>query len=163
MKNFWMVAVLAALAVPVIAQTTSQTNSQAGDKAQVFSAADLHQQLAALGEKAKGQGSSGSTLGEYGSHALKLSVRTASGSAEVHGRFDDVMVVTGGAATLITGGTVIDPKTGKDEETKGTGIQDGKSQRVGVGDIIHIPAGTPHQLMIPKGTTFSAFVVKVRE
>jgi quercetin dioxygenase-like cupin family protein len=31
------------------------------------------------------------------------------------------------------------------------------------GDILHIPAGTPHQLIISKGGFFTAFVVKVRE
>jgi quercetin dioxygenase-like cupin family protein len=36
------------------------------------------------------------------------------------------------------------------------------TQTVSVGDIIHVPAGTPHQLLIAKGVLFSAFVVKIR-
>jgi uncharacterized RmlC-like cupin family protein len=72
-------------------------------------------------------------------------------------------VVTSGSATLITGGTMIDPQTGADGEMKGTRIQDGTLQKITKDDIVHIPAGTPHQLIIAPGDTFSAIVVKVRE
>jgi mannose-6-phosphate isomerase-like protein (cupin superfamily) len=132
-------------------------------KSEYFSNKDIQAQLTGLAPKAKASGSSGSTLGDYGSHALKLSVRTSSGGAEVHAHFDDVLVITQGQATLITGGTVVDPKTDNDGETKGASIRDGKSQTISVGDIIHIPAGTPHQMIIAPGTLFSTFVVKVKE
>lgn len=133
------------------------------NKAEYFSHKDLQAQLAELGAKAKASGSSGSTLGDYGSHALKLSVRTSSGGAEVHAHFDDVILVTQGQATLITGGTVVDPKTDKDGETKGSSIRNGKSQSISAGGVAHIPAGTPHQMILAPGTLFSALVVKVKE
>ena len=120
-------------------------------------------QLTALVEKARPSGSSGAALGDYKSHAIKLSVRTASGGAEIHAHYDDIFVVTDGSATLITGGTVVDTKTGADGESKGTRIQDGKSHTITKSDIVHIPAGTPHQLIIAPGDTFSTIVVKVRE
>jgi mannose-6-phosphate isomerase-like protein (cupin superfamily) len=152
-----LIAILAAvaLAIPAYAQTAS--------KAEVFSGQDVAAQLAALAQTAKASGSSGATLGDYTSHAIKLSVRTASGGAEVHAHYDDIFVVTQGSATLITGGTVINAETGKDGETKGTGIQDGKSQTIAKSDIVHIPAGTPHQLIIAPGDVFSTIVVKVKE
>jgi len=138
--------------------------AQTGTKqAQVFSSAELQQQIASLEAAARKNGSSGATLGDYGSHRLQLSLRAVNGGAEVHAHFDDVMVVLGGTATLITGGTVIDGKTGPDGETKGSGIRDGVRHTIGKGDVLHIPAGTPHQLLIPPGTMFRAFVVKVRE
>jgi len=140
--------------IPSFAQST---------KAEYFSNKDLRHQLDELAVKAKASGSSGSTLGDYGSHALKLSVRTSSGGAEVHAHFDDVIMVTQGQATLITGGTVIDPKTDQDGETKGASIRDGKSQLISAGDIVHVPAGTPHQMTIAPGVLFSAVVVKVKE
>jgi len=71
--------------------------------------------------------------------------------------------VTEGKATLVTGGTVVNPKGESDGETKGSGIQKRKSQTIVQGDIVHIPAGTPHQLMIAGGDTFGAIVVKVKE
>ena len=146
---------LAASALPAIAQT--------GGKAEVFPSGTVHGQLTQLLDEAQAKGSSGSTLGDYKSHALKLSVRTTSGGAEIHAHFDDVMVVTEGSATLITDGTIVDPHTGSDGETKGTSIKDGVSRTIAVGDIVHVPAGTPHQLILAKGTVFSAFVVKIKE
>ena len=131
--------------------------------AEVFSGKDVAAQLTALTQQSRSAGSSGSTLGDYKSHAIKLSVRTATGGAEVHTHFDDIFVVTGGKATLITGGTLVDEQTGGDGESKGSKIQDGKSQTIAEKDIVHIPAGTPHQLVIAPGVTFSAIVVKVRE
>jgi mannose-6-phosphate isomerase-like protein (cupin superfamily) len=158
MKQFAMILAIGALALPGIPAL-----AQSGTKAQVFTTADLDRQLTHLSASAKVEGSSGSTLGDYGSHALKLSVRGTSGGAEVHAHFDDVMVIEGGAATLVTSGTVIDPKTAANGETKGTGIRGGLSRKIAKGDVVYVPAGTPHQLLIPKGTIFSAFVVKIRE
>lgn len=143
------------LALPLAAQTTG--------KAEVFSAKDIKAQLASLAPQAKASGDSSSVLGDYKTHSLRLSARAASGGGEVHTHFDDVMVVTEGTATLITGGTLVDSHTESDGELRGTGIKDGQSQTIAVGDVIHVPAGTPHQLMIAPGTTYSAMVVKVRE
>jgi mannose-6-phosphate isomerase-like protein (cupin superfamily) len=146
-----------------IAAMTIACLAQSGNSAEVFSGRDVAARLATLAQSAKASGSSGATLGEYKSHAIKLSVRTASGGAEVHAHYDDIFMVTEGKATLITGGTVVDAKTGKDGETKGSKISDGKSQTIEKSDIVHIPAGTPHQLIIAPGDVFSTIVVKVRE
>ncbi|MFP5234302.1 MAG: hypothetical protein ACLGSD_00245 [Acidobacteriota bacterium] len=90
-------------------------------------------------------------------------MRSKSGGAEIHAHFDDVMVVLGGSATLITGGAVVNAKTDAHGETKGTEIMNGVKHTLVKGDIIHVPAGTPHQLVLPPNGEFSAFVVKVRE
>ena len=146
--------IMAVLAIPCYALQ--------GSKAEVFPSKDVASQLSALVEKAKASGSSGATLGDYKSHAIKLSVRTGSGGAEVHGHYDDIFVVTQGQATLVTGGTVLDAKTKADGEITGTKIQDGTSQTIVKGDVVHIPAGTPHQLLL-HGETFSAIIIKVKE
>ena len=158
MKQFAAILAIGALVLPGIPAL-----AQNSTKAQIFTAVELEHQLAELAGSAKEKGSSGSTLGDYGSHALKLSVRGASGGAEVHAHFDDVMVIEGGTATLVTGGTVIDPKTATGGETKGPGILGGVSQKIAKGDVVYVPAGTPHLLLIPKGTIFSAFVVKIHD
>ena len=152
---------LAICALPLLAIAAYAQND--AKKAEYFSAQDIQKQLADLAPQAKSSGSSGSTLGDYTSHQIKLSVRTSSGGAEVHAHYDDVFFVTQGQATLTTGGTVVDAKTDADGETKGPSIQDGKTQVISVGDVVHIPAGTPHQLKIAPGTLFSTIVVKVKE
>ena len=128
-----------------------------------FSSQQVQQKLAGLTPQAKSTGSSGATLGDYGSHALKLSIRTISGGAEIHAHYDDVFVVTQGKATLITGGSVVNAQEGKDGETEGKNIRDGKSQIISVGDVVNIPAGTPHQLLVAPGTLYSSIVIKVKE
>lgn len=143
------------LAVPALAQT--------GGKSEVFASPQIRAQLDALAAKAKDTGSSGATLADYGSHKVQLSVRTTSGGAEVHAHYDDVMVVEQGSATIITGGTVISPKTGDDGETKGTKIEGGTSRTIAQGDIVTVNAGIPHQILVPSGTIYSALVIKVRE
>ncbi|MGA7109400.1 MAG: hypothetical protein WBV28_18925 [Terracidiphilus sp.] len=142
---------------------SSSATAQSAGKAEVFSSRQVQDQLATLAQHAMDTGSAGVTLADYGSHKLQISVRTSSGGAEIHAHFDDVMIVQQGTATLITGGTLVDPKTSADGETKGTAIQGGQSQTIAPGDVITVNAGVPHQLVIPPGTTYSALVIKVKE
>jgi mannose-6-phosphate isomerase-like protein (cupin superfamily) len=153
MKLTFVIGLL--LSLPLAAQTAG--------KPEVFSAKDIKAQLASLAPQAKSAGSGSTVIGKYGTHNIMLSARTTSGGGEVHQHFDDVMIVTEGTATLITGGTLVDPHTESDGELRGKSIKDGQSQTVSVGDVVHVPAGTPHQLILAPGTAYSAMVVKVKE
>ncbi|MGA3343550.1 MAG: hypothetical protein ABSC76_01670 [Terracidiphilus sp.] len=155
MKKAMMIAATLSLAVSAATLT--------GDKAEVISSGEVQTQLAQLAPQAKVNGSSGSTLASYGNLALKLSVRTASGGAEIHAHLDDLMIVEQGSATLVSGGKVIDAKTDSEGETKGTSIQGGRSRTIAPGDVIIVPAGVPHQLLISPGTLYSALVAKIKE
>lgn len=146
-----------------IALFAASCSSQTRSNAEVFTSAQIHSRLKQLAATAAATRSGGSTLGNYGTHAIKLSERTASGGAEIHAHFDDVMIVLEGKATLVTGGEVVDPHTAGNGETTGTALRSGVRQSIAAGDVVHIPAGTPHQLIIPKGTTYSALVIKVKE
>jgi mannose-6-phosphate isomerase-like protein (cupin superfamily) len=153
----WAVVFVLAVAVGVPAV------AQSAGKSDVFNAKDVDAQIAALVAKAQANGSAGDTLADYGSHKIQISVRTVSGGAEVHAHFDDVMLVKQGTATLITGGTVVDAIEGPGGETHGKSIEGGVTRTVSPGDIITVNAGVPHQLIVPAGTTYVAFVIKVRE
>jgi mannose-6-phosphate isomerase-like protein (cupin superfamily) len=150
-----VILAMAALTIACCAQTHPKAN--------VFSGQAVTSQLAALVQAAKASGGSGATLGEYKSHAIKLSVRTASGGAEIHEHYDDIFFVTEGKAKLVTGGSVIHAKTDSEGETKGSSIQNGESQTIAKGDVVHIPAGLPHQLILAPGAVYSSIVIKVRE
>lgn len=128
-------------------------------KVDYFSAQAIKQQLATL----EASGSGGTTIGEYANHQLKLSIRTTSGGAESHAHYVDVFWVTQGKATLITGGTIENPRTISEGEVQGSGISGGHTQVISVGDVVHIPAGTPHQLKIAKGTVYSSIVMKIKQ
>ena len=155
MKILLVLAASAFLSAPALSQSPAA--------AQVYSGKDVAAQLDALSRAAQASGSSGATLGDFSSHAIKLSVRTSSGGAEIHAHYDDIFLVTGGRATLITGGRVLQAQTGADGETKGSSIEGGTRRLLEEGDVVHIPAGTPHQLLIAPGETYRSIVVKVKE
>ena len=154
MKGSFAIALIV-ISIPCLAQSPR--------KAQVFSSTQIRSELHQLAQQGGAKGSSGSTLADYGALAIKLSERTVSGAAEIHAHNDDVMLVTEGTATLVTGGDLIDAHTVGDGEVAGSGIRNGISQSIVTGDVIHIPAGTPHQLLIAPGTTYSALVIKVKQ
>lgn len=153
------------LSIPLFAAIalTLSASAQSGGKTDVFSAAQIQSQLTALAAQVAASGSAGTTLADYGSHKVQISVRATSGGAEVHAHFDDVMIVQQGTATLITGGSIPDAKSNPDGETRGTSIQGGQSRAISAGDIVTVNAGVPHQILVPAGTTYSAIVIKVRE
>jgi mannose-6-phosphate isomerase-like protein (cupin superfamily) len=150
-----LILAMAALTTACCAQTQAKAN--------VFSGQAISSQLAALAQGAKASGAGGATIGEYKSHAIKLSVRTASGGAEIHAHYDDIFFVTEGDAKLITGGSVIHAKTDSEGETKGSSIQNGESETITKGDVVRIPAGLPHQLILAPGTVYSSIVIKIKE
>jgi mannose-6-phosphate isomerase-like protein (cupin superfamily) len=113
--------------------------------------------------EAKKRGSASVTLVDYGTYQIQLSVRAASGGAEVHAHWDDVMVVEEGNATLVTEGRVVDAKTDPSGETRGARIEGGKRHALAEGDMVTVRAGTPHQILLAPGTTYGAMVVKIHE
>src|SRR5580692_5936490 len=110
-----------------------------------------------------GDGSASETLKEYPQHFAMLSFRSRSGEVEVHERFADLFVVLAGAATLVTGGTVTGARIVAPGETRGDSIAGGTPKNLRPGDIAHIPAGTPHQMLLKCDETITSLVMKVQE
>lgn len=79
---------------------------------------------------------------------------------EMHAHEADIYVAVDGNAQLTLDGRL----EGADEispgQSKGGRIVDGRTLTLGAGDVVHIPAGTPHQLMT-QDTTYKQFVVKI--
>ncbi|HYV62306.1 MAG TPA: hypothetical protein VE958_06510 [Bryobacteraceae bacterium] len=98
-------------------------------------------------------------VGNWGNHSLLAIRREADGEAEVHDTQVDVIFVKSGEGTLVLGGTVVEPRTTAPGETRGKSIKGGVSKKMAAGDVIHIPAKIPHQMLVPKALSFE--VVKV--
>jgi mannose-6-phosphate isomerase-like protein (cupin superfamily) len=85
--------------------------------------------------------------------ALVQRVSAETNDAILHEKVTEIYYLTQGSGTLELGGTLVDPKpfgpsTGLPDigpSQRGTGIRGGTSRRVGVGDVVVIPAGTPHR------------------
>jgi mannose-6-phosphate isomerase-like protein (cupin superfamily) len=79
---------------------------------------------------------------------------TPPGVVAVHFKVTEIYHVTDGAATLVTGGTMLNAKTRPADSTavkledgpgaSGTAIQGGVTRRIKAGDVVVIPAGVPH-------------------
>ena len=83
------------------------------------------------------------------------------GEAEFHENAADFMVVVGGEANLVLGGTIRDGKTTGPGEIRGAIIDSGKTYAVEAGDIVNIPAKTPHQVLVAPGKQITYFLLKV--
>ncbi len=126
----------------------------------LWKAADLKAVAKELASKMNEKKAAGKGLATFANHAAMITHREASGEAEVHDTKVDVFIVVDGKATLECGGTVVGAKkTGP--ETLGTSIRGGVKKTLEAGDIVHIPAKTPHQLLIEPGGKFTYFVFKV--
>ncbi len=128
-----------------------------------YSPADLAAMEKKLEQKADANGLATETLKQYASDYTMLAYRSKSGKAELHEKFADFYFVVGGEATLVSGGHIVNSATTAPGEVRGDSVQDGRETRLKKGDIVHIPANIPHQLVLAKGATFQYFIVKVQE
>lgn len=95
-----------------------------------------------------------SDLTVLGSH------RAGPGQVEVHDKETDVFYVVEGSATFITGGTMIDGKKTRPDQWLGKDIKGGETHHLAKGDVIVIPAGTPHWFK-EVSPSINYYVVKV--
>lgn len=86
--------------------------------------------------------------------------RDKNGQVEVHDKETDVIYVVDGEATFVTGGKMNGGKTTKAGQWLGDSIDGGESHHLTKGDVIVVPAGTPHWFKLVPGT-ISYYVVKV--
>jgi len=94
-------------------------------------------------------------------YMVHTSRRDKAGMAEVHVKDADIIYVQEGAATFVTGGTVVDGKNVAADEIRGSQINGGDTRHISKGDVIIVPAGTPHWFKeIPAPMTY--YVVKAR-
>jgi mannose-6-phosphate isomerase-like protein (cupin superfamily) len=65
--------------------------------------------------------------------------------SEMHDNTNHVFIIMDGEAEFVTGGKMVDPKVIGPGQTRGSGIEGGVSHHLTKGDVITIPAKTPHQ------------------
>ena len=101
------------------------------------------------------------TIGSFGNHSIITSHREASGKAEIHETKVDIMFVESGEATMRRRRK----STGREEtatgEIRGSKIEGGERQTLHPGDILHIPAKTPHRFLLEPGQKIDYYTVKV--
>ena len=88
------------------------------------------------------------------------SFRNGTGQAELHDKETDVFYIVEGEATFVTGGKMVGAKVTAPGQTRAPDMQGGEAHHLTKGDVIVVPAGTPHWFKeVPKSVSY--YVVKV--
>jgi mannose-6-phosphate isomerase-like protein (cupin superfamily) len=154
-----LIAARAAFAVAILAPFAPAQNATVDHltKTEILARAKDLQAQAAKG------GAASIKLAEYPNHYTMVALRDRSGGAEIHQDYADFFYIVRGRATLLTGGTVVDEQAVSPGEVKGRSIQNGIATALGEGDVVHIPAGVSHQIVLPEKGELVYFVIKVKE
>src|SRR5262245_52336501 len=84
----------------------------------------------------------GSILNDKG--LIILAQRRGAGEVEVHQKTNHVFIIVEGEATFVTGGTMVGAKDTAPGQIRAASVQGGETHHLTKGDVITIPAKTPH-------------------
>lgn len=136
---------LVAVAVPAFAQTADNASTQ-------FMS---HKQIMGLIAKAKADRKGNAPMVpepiiQLAPYKAQLEYRPGTSPAAVHEKDAELFVVLQGTGNILTGGKLVDEKRVNASNLSGASIASGESHKVSVGDVLMVPANTPHQV-IPGG------------
>ncbi|WP_230769460.1 cupin domain-containing protein [Sphingomonas sp. Leaf4] len=83
-------------------------------------------------------------LVEDGRSVAAIEVWARPGNPAVHPDAAEYAIVLDGAGTLVSGGTMVEPKASAPGLVEGSRIEGGTTRRLAKGDVMLIPAGVPH-------------------
>jgi uncharacterized protein YfaQ (DUF2300 family) len=86
--------------------------------------------------------------------------RDAEGQVELHLKQHDLIIPQGGQVTALVGGRIEGNKQTAPDEFRGGKIVGGTPYKLMPGDVLWIPAGTPHQMQVEKGGSFNYIALK---
>jgi uncharacterized protein GlcG (DUF336 family)/mannose-6-phosphate isomerase-like protein (cupin superfamily) len=94
-------------------------------------------------------------------YIVATSRRDKPGQAEIHTLDTDIIYVTQGTATFVTGGAAVDAREIAPNEIRGSHINGGDVRQLKKGDVIIVPNNTPHWFKDVSGE-FLYYTIKVR-
>lgn len=136
---------LLAVAVPAIAQTADSASTQ-------FMS---HKAIMGIIAKAKAERKGNAPMVaepilQLAPYRAQLEYRPGAAPAALHEKDAELFVVLQGTGNIVTGGKLVDEKRMNANNLSGSSIAKGDSHKVVVGDMLLVPANTPHQV-IPGG------------
>jgi len=129
----------------------------------VWKAAELKAISKTLTPKLNETGTATLPLPGVGNYSFIEVFRNKTGQAEFHETQADVFVVETGEGTLVYGGQMVDGKTTAPHEIRAASISGGREKKIGPGDMVAIPANTPHWVKVDAGKEIAYMVVKVNQ
>ena len=151
--------------LPAIALLASVFSYSAGDPQgfEYWKAADLKMFGKTLAPKIDAKKSANVRIGENGNHFYLMVHREGTGDSELHETQADIIVVQTGEGTLVYGGQMAGGKTTAPNEVRGSGISGGLEKPLAPGDVVEVPAKTPHWVKVAPGKQITYLVVKVTQ
>ncbi len=92
---------------------------------------------------------------------IVLAQRRQAGPVEYHDQNNHVFIFVDGEATLVVGGTMVDAKRTAPNQMRAPSVQGGTTYHVSKGDVITIPAKTPHWFKEVPTKTVAYYAVNI--
>lgn len=73
-----------------------------------------------------------------------LANRAQARGSEMHGKTNHIFIIVDGEGTFVTGGKLTNAKETGPGQIRGDGIDGGETHHLSKGDVITVPANTPH-------------------
>jgi mannose-6-phosphate isomerase-like protein (cupin superfamily) len=130
-----------------LAQTARAQQAPAPAPKLFTSAGDLTAMIAkAKSDRKPDQANFAQPILQLAPYLVQLEYRVAgiNANASVHEREAEMFFVVEGSGTLVTGGKLRDERRTNADNLSGSGIDGGARRKVGKGDFIMVPEGTPH-------------------
>ena len=90
-----------------------------------------------------------------------LANRRGTGQVEYHEKTNHIFIMVEGEATFITGGNMVGAKRTNPDQMVATSIEGGETHHLVKGDVITIPAKTPHWWKEMTGKTVAYYAVNI--
>src|SRR6266852_7967815 len=90
-----------------------------------------------------------------------LAQRREAGPVEYHDHTNHVFVMVEGQATLVVGGSMVDPKRTAADQMRAPSLEGGTTYHLSKGDVITIPAKTPHWFKEVPTKTVAYYAVNI--
>jgi mannose-6-phosphate isomerase-like protein (cupin superfamily) len=126
------------------AQQPAQSAPPDMTKGAYMSAADAAAAVAATASKQGTNPNASTRILQLAPYTVNIEHRLPlTQTAAVHEKEAELFYVVDGSATLVTGGTLVNP-TRNGDNLSGSAIEGGTSQKMSKGDFMLIPQGVPH-------------------
>ena len=101
----------------------------------------------------------GQIIGDKG--LIVLAQRRGAGEVEVHEKTNHVFIIVEGEATFMTGGTLVGAKNTAPGQIRAASMEGGQAYHLTKGDVITIPAKTPHWFKEVQSQTIAYYAVNI--
>jgi mannose-6-phosphate isomerase-like protein (cupin superfamily) len=94
---------------------------------------------------------------------IVLAQRRSAGEVEVHEKTNHVFIIVEGEATFVTGGTLVGARETAPGQRRASSVQGGQVYHLTKGDVITIPAKTPHWFKDVPTKTIAYYAVNTEQ